>query len=315
MALKTAVDKDFIDTVLVNYNVGKTISWRAISTGYANDNFNIVTADDSFLFRICREQKPEMVAYEIKLMHLLKESDFPTAFPLPRKDGAYITPTEFGSVVIYEFKEGVEPRLNENTVEEIAVAIAKLNALPNWESHQKTNVINIPDCLVMIENFKEEKYQYPEIYSAFKDSIYSLIEPLKISIPKGIIHGDCFPDNTLYLGDKLNAIVDFEEANVDNLLFDVGMTLNGFCFENNELDYKLYKTFMVNYNAIRPLTHTEWEVIYYYIQWCSVGMAYWHLRHLIKRPFEKQKQRVEELLSRAAIFRDQYTPYQLNLNK
>jgi len=297
----TSIRKN-IDFILTNYNLGNCMSYSSISQGYANENYKIITNKGSFLFRICKEQIFEMINYEMKLMESLKKIDFPTAYPIRRKDQEYITKSAIGNIVLYEFKIGNEPKLGKNVTHEMATAIGTLSLLPDNENFKKTNVINLPDCLKMIDNFPNVNCQYPEIFKDFESIIAFLHDSLLIDLPKGVIHGDAFPDNTLFQDEKLVAIIDFEEANYDNLLFDVGMTINGFCFKNNILEKELAQTFLSGYNETRPLSLTEKNLTYHYIMWGAIGMAYWHLRHLVKRPYKTQQNRVKELINRVKIF-------------
>ena len=300
-----------INSVLPEYNLGKRFTYRAISRGFANENYKIVSDKGNFLFRICKEQSLAMINYEMRLMESLRKIDFPTAFPIKRTDGEYISTLHDKNIVLYEFKSGKEPLLNSQVASEVAIAIGKLTHLPDKEKLKKLNVINLPDCLKMIGNFSKAEYQYPDIFRDFEKIILFLQEALKAELPQGVIHADLFPDNTLFEGNKLVAIIDFEEANYDKLLFDVGMTINGFCFHENKLDNNLYKAFMISYNKVRKLTTLENELIVYYIIWGAIGMSYWHLRHLISRPFKIQQNRVEELIRRAQILMKSIQPEKL----
>ncbi|MCG8475360.1 MAG: homoserine kinase, partial [Cytophagales bacterium] len=272
---------------------------QPISHGFANENYKIITTVGNYLFRICKEQELKMIEYEIKLMHSLKQINFPTAYPIVRKDGNYISKSENKNIVIYEFKKGKEPELNKQTCHQIGKAIGQLTKIPNSREFKKKNVINLPDCLEMINNFPQTKCQYPTIFNNFENIIKQLYEALQVSLPQSVIHADLFPDNTLFDDNKLIAIIDFEEANYDNMLFDVGMTANGFCFIDNKLESQLLKILLEAYEQERKLSSLEKELLPDYIRWGAVGMAYWHLRHLINRPFAKQQSRVEELLARA----------------
>jgi len=71
-------------------------------------------------------------------------------------------------------------------------------------------------------------------------------------LPKGIIHCDLFRDNTLYMHDKLMAIIDFYYACFDSLLFDIAISVNDWCFDKPEL-------FLDAYQSVRPLTDIELE--------------------------------------------------------
>jgi homoserine kinase type II len=82
-------------------------------------------------------------------------------------------------------------------------------------------------------------------------------------LPKGLIHGDLFRDNSLFDGDKLSAILDFSEAGKDYWLLDIAITINDFCSDwpNVRLNQDLYQAFLTGYQTVRPLTDDEQEVL------------------------------------------------------
>lgn len=296
-----------VNAILHSYNIGQVLKMTKISVGFANQNYKLETNKGLYLYRVCKEQSVTMIHYELNLMDTLKFNNFLTAYPIPKANGEFITKTNLGYVVIYEFIEGNEPALNEKTVAEIAMHVAKLNSISNWEKHERQNAINLDDCLKMAYSFKKYEYQYPKIFNDFENLLQDIKESLSVKIPKGLIHADVFPDNTLFQGDKLLAIIDFEEACTDNLLFDVGMTINGFCFKHNQFNKNLFESFINAYTKVRTLNGAEKNKVHDYIIWGAVGMAYWHLRHLVKRPYQKQEDRVRELLDRALRFKHNHS--------
>ena len=183
----------------------------------------------------------------------------------------------------------MEPELNHQTAGEIATCLAKLNNFKSFGKYPRKNVIHMDYCFELIEQFKTAPFQYPEIYAYFEDQTEYLLKPVSQTLPIGLIHGDVFPDNTLFQNGRLLALIDFEEACVDKLLMEIGMCINGFCFVNNCLDLSLMETFLFNYNQIRKITKKEWELIYIYIQWAAHGMISWHLRHFLIYKVCKQK--------------------------
>jgi len=78
-------------------------------------------------------------------------------------------------------------------------------------------------------------------------------------LPKGLIHGDLFRDNTLFVGDELSAILDFTTVTHDDWLMDVAITLNDFCanYPNVDLDAERVNAFMTAYESVRKLTKHE----------------------------------------------------------
>ena len=149
------VDKKEIKEVCKNYGIEKIKSVQSLSDGYANLNFKIETEKGNFLYRVCTQQSNiKNIFYEIDLLQELKKINFPAAYMIPRIDGNFITDSKSGRVLIYEFKEGSEPELNQRTITQIAGALGKLNTYNDWENFPKKNIINIDNCNQLIDQFK-----------------------------------------------------------------------------------------------------------------------------------------------------------------
>ena len=293
-----------ITTILSNYNIGTLLDHKLMRSGYSNRNYQIITDAGTYLLRICKEKKEEDIHHEMKVLESLREIDFPAAFPIKRNDGDYITHTDIGRIVIYDFIEGNEPDLNNRSVGSIARAAAQLNNYSKWEGLGKENALSMELCRSVIDSFGKTKYDYPDLFDYFIEETEMLAKPLSEKLPKGLIHGDIFPDNTIYDGDDLHAIVDFEEVCTDSLLIDVGVTINGFCFKDNRLVPELHDVFLSEYGSVRPMSAKERELLPYYIRWGAHAMIAWHLKHLVRKTDPRKEERARFFMERVKRLRD-----------
>lgn len=77
-------------------------------------------------------------------------------------------------------------------------------------------------------------------------------------LPLGPIHADLFRDNTLFVGEELKAVIDFNSACTDYLLLDVAIAVNDWaCDKRGELDPVLVKALLDAYQQQRPFTLVE----------------------------------------------------------
>lgn len=292
-----------INQVLRDYDLGIAKAAKRLTSGYTNINYQITTDKDNYLYRIYAEKPVEDILYEIRLMESLKQVKFPTAFPIKRKNDKFVTNTKFGSVLIYQFIAGNEPAINKETVKEIASAVAKLNSFKNWRKFRKKNPQDFNECQKIIKKFPTAKNKYPELFEYFIEETKFLSKALNEKVHQGLVHGDVFPDNTIFKENKLAAIIDFEEACTDNLLYDIGVTINGFCFIENNLDQKLLTIFLTEYNKIRKLSGKEERLLPYYIQWGAHAMIGWHLSRLLGKKLSKNLRRANYLMRRVQRLR------------
>ena len=169
--------------ILINFNIGEIKSITRLTSGYANINYKLTTTKGNYLFRICKNKEEKEILYEMKVLEELQKINFPAAFPVVRKDGNYINKSKYGNVVIYEYIEGEEPKINPQTVTEIAKAVAALNSFENWQSLEKENAISIDLCNDLITRFDESKNKHPEIFDFFKIETFFLFDILKKDLP------------------------------------------------------------------------------------------------------------------------------------
>ena len=88
--------------------------------------------------------------------------------------------------------------------------------------------------------------------------IHQLTHAWPAQLPAGHIHADLFPNNALFVGDKLTGIIDFYFACNDLYSYDLGVCLNSWCFDKDG-SFNISKSahLLRSYQAIRPLTEDE----------------------------------------------------------
>jgi len=294
MESSTTQEKDLtpeqVNEILAAYDLGKTRVTSRLRSGYANENYRVDADRGSYLLRVCREKGEQDIRHEMRVLEKLKEEGFPAAYPAYRRDGEGITRYRGMNVVIYDFIPGGEPELNAESVGEIGNAVARLNSMEGWEELEQSNSFSLELCHSIIHDVGTGNYtsEYPEIFDFLRKGIERIEGPLREELPCGLIHGDVFPDNTIYKGDKLIAIVDFEEVCTDKLLIDVGVTINGFCFVDNKLDGSLLESLLTSYTSVREMSSKETELLPHYIEWGAFSMLAWHLSYLL-REFDPRK--------------------------
>ena len=82
------------------------------------------------------------------------------------------------------------------------------------------------------------------------------------NLQRGIIHADLFPNNVLFVGDKLTGLIDFYFACEEILAYDVGICLNSWCFEaDGSFNMTKSRALINGYETVRPLSDIEKNAI------------------------------------------------------
>jgi homoserine kinase type II len=81
-------------------------------------------------------------------------------------------------------------------------------------------------------------------------------------LPPGVIHGDLFPDNVFFLGDKLSGLIDFPFSCNDVLAYDVAICLNAWCFEpDHSFNVTKARALLSAYGRERQLSEAEQDAL------------------------------------------------------
>lgn len=236
-----------INGTLYNYDIGKAVRIKRVKGGLANINYKLVTKQGIYLLKICKEKPINEIEYEVKILIELSKMGFPVALPIKRNDGGYITQSELGNVVIYHFVNGKEPKINNRVIKTVAETLARLNSVDYRKLPKRDYSFNIQFCKNLAKKINRIREKYPELCDFFIKETEYLSHYIEREVPIGLIHGDIFVDNTIFEGKDLKAIIDFEETCIYNLVYDVAVGINGFCFIRNRLDFDKMRVFLKSY--------------------------------------------------------------------
>ncbi|MEA3288297.1 MAG: homoserine kinase [Candidatus Marinimicrobia bacterium] len=311
--MKNDFNIDHIRRVIHQYDIGHFVSIEELSPGYANRSFKLDTDRGSYLFRWVLEKKYDDLTQELDLLQHLSSFQFLTSYSVAKRRGGYVTEYSPGYAVIYDFIKGEHPSLSSTVATQIGSCVGQLSTIAPPVKFLRQNTINIASSLELSEKLSNAPVELLDIYEYFTTTTRVFAERLTFDLPRGLIHADVFPDNSLFVGDDLQAVIDFEEACIDTLLFDLAMTINGFCFPRNELSYSYLESILRGYLTHRKLTPEEWEVLPIYIAWTAHGMLGWHLKRLSQIHSERQENRVRELMSRVVDILDREVSVSQNI--
>jgi homoserine kinase type II len=272
MAHYTLLDKTTLETILENYPIGTPQDVTPLDGGQANSSTIFSTDSGSYVISVCDEKSfDELNLLTLTLEHLAKHG-IPTTRLIRTKDDSTFVEHAGKPVYVKEFIEGTVPdSLTPEMVYQIGVALAQLHAVP--PQHYLPSSFSYG-----IESFSEiisKKGTFPGWLGERTQYLAKCINP---DLPKGLIHGDLFFDNTVFQGEKLAALLDFEEVCNYFLIFDLGMCAAGCCCPSSELSLSLTASLATGYQSVRPLSELEKELFKLHIEYGAVATAFWRYR-------------------------------------
>jgi homoserine kinase type II len=280
MSVYTLIQPADLSPLLQAYGLGAVMALEPIQGGIENSNYFLtVEAPEGareLVLTLFEELNPADAAFLPPLLVHLHAAGVPVAAPLATLDGRY-QPVFFGKAV------QVAPRLRGGHVEmpgpaeneAMGRALAGLHrALAGYPLHRS----NAHGADWWKEVAARWRSRLPEgdgeLLACTLEDFESVTARLR-DLPRGLIHGDLFRDNTLFDGGAVSGILDFSETAEDFLLLDVAITMNDFCraWPAITLRQPSVRAFMSGYEAVRPLTPAEREALPLFL--AVAAMRFW----------------------------------------
>ncbi|MFT4711808.1 MAG: homoserine kinase type II, partial [Candidatus Azotimanducaceae bacterium] len=140
----------------------------------------------------------------------------------------------------------------------IGKLLADIHAASNTANYDRANPYHNEWSWETLEAKKGElaNTDYSMLEETLRLHAKVLSNPL--DLPRGIIHGDLFMDNTMFEGDKLTGVIDFYHACEDYLIQDVSIALLVWCTDaDGTVNQSLSQSLLTGYESVRAFTEDE----------------------------------------------------------
>lgn len=265
MAVYTHLTDTELDALLAEYDLGEAQSFHGIAEGVENTNFALATSRGRYILTLFERRVAEAdLPFFIGVMARLSERGFPAPQPVPTKAGAQLTRVKGKPAAIVSFLNGVWPRApSARHCAVIGEALARMHVALEGFALERANALGpdgwealIAPHLALAEDLRGG------LGGAVAQDVAQVRARWPRDLPRGVIHADLFPDNALFVGERLAGVIDFYFACTDFLAYDLAVCLNAWCFER-ERDYNFTKgqAMIAAYQKVRALTPAERDAL------------------------------------------------------
>lgn len=261
MSVYTIIEKDELQAFLSNYNVGELVNFQGISDGIENTNYFVNTSGGSFVLTIFEQHSFEEMQYYLNLMHHLADHKVPSANPVADKQGNYLSQFKNKPIALVErLNGGSIVKTTVNHCEQLGAAMGKMHSAGLSFNATQKNPRGPAWCQ---QTAKEIMFKLSaQEQKILDDEVNFQKEKRHADLPCGVIHADLFRDNALWDGSgnrkNFSGIIDFYYSCDDVLLYDLAVTANDWCLnENFSLNKEKTIALLSNYNIYRSLAGSE----------------------------------------------------------
>lgn len=267
MAVFTPVTLDELRSWVVQFPIGEALGIKGIASGIENSNFFIATRTGEYVLTIFEKLSFEELPFYLNLMRHLAERGVLVPAPIANRDGSLITPLHDKPAALVSKLEGshqMSPAPSHCSA--VGGMLARMHLAARDFSLQQPNLRGLdwwnettPVVLPYLDDSDQHllrsEMHFQEAFAA---------TPAYHHLPRGPIHADLFRNNVMFDGERLTGFFDFYFAGCDTWLFDVAVTVNDWCIDQDsgKLDTARVRAMLDAYHAVRPFTadeHAAWQ--------------------------------------------------------
>jgi homoserine kinase type II len=265
MAVYTDVAADELAEFLIAYDIGELLSYKGIAEGVENSNFLLHTTAGSFFLTLYEKRVALAdLPFFLGLMGHLASHGIVCPQPVKTRSGETLGTLAGRPAAIIDFLEGVWPRKpNAAHCAAVGQALAKMHLAGRDFPMTRANALSVSGWRPLFDQAapRADTLQHG-LRRLMSDELDHLEKAWPKTLPEGVIHADAFPDNVLFLGERLSGLIDFYFACNDILAYDIAICLNAWCFEaDHSFNVTKARAFLNAYGRERKLSDAEQDAL------------------------------------------------------
>ena len=199
--------------------------------GYVNTNHHVWAGGRRFFLRLAEGRTESEALHEAEVSSFLHGAGFPAPRLLPAADGRPFAVVEGRPALLFAFAAGEELAPGAVTPEacrRVGEQLGRLHALGEGFDRDRPNPFGPSRVAGWIAGL--DRGGDPELASALplleEEAARARALP---GAPRGLVHGDLFVDNVLWIGDRVSAVLDWEMSCTEAFAWDLGVALSAWC--------------------------------------------------------------------------------------
>jgi homoserine kinase type II len=207
---------------------------RAEPKGGVNTNHHVWAGGRRFFLRVNEGKSDADVRFEAEVLRFLAEARFPAPRLVPAADGRPFVALAGRQAMLFEYAAGEEARREERTAERcrrIGEQLARLHELSAGFPAERANPYGTARVAEWLGALGRDGGGDPEVAVALPllEEELALARALP-GVPRGLVHGDLFADNVLWIGERVSAVLDWEMSCTEAFAYDLAVALSAWCY-------------------------------------------------------------------------------------
>jgi homoserine kinase type II len=234
MAVYTELAPDEIAAVLSAYGLPAPARVVPEPRGYVNTNHHVWAGGSRFFLRLAEASGDEDVAFEAEVLRFLGEARFPAPRLLHTAGGAPAARVRGKHALLFAYAPGEELLPGAVAAEHcrrVGAELGRLHDLASGFTSARANPYGLARVAAWLAEVRGDPAE-AEVRAALPLLEDELARAAALpGAPRGLVHGDLFVDNVLWIGGRVSAVLDWEMSCVEALVYDLAVALSAWCWE------------------------------------------------------------------------------------
>lgn len=235
MAVYTAVGTDALAALLARYDLGAAVALEPITEGVENSNYRLTTTAGRHVLTLFeRRTRAADLPFFVALMAAAGAGGVPCPRPVADRAGRVLQTVAGRPAVIVTWLDGTWPRAPGVAHARAAgAALAGLHRATDGFAMRRDNALGpagwarlAADCGAGLDRVADG------LADEVADELAWLAARWPTDLPRGAVHADLFPDNLLFVGDRVSGVIDFYFACTDVRAYDVAVALTAWAYDD-----------------------------------------------------------------------------------
>jgi homoserine kinase type II len=265
MAVYTTVDDLTLATFLSAYDLGNVLSFAGIAEGVENSNYLLRTDKAHFILTLYEKRvDADDLPFFMELMTHLAGMGMNCPLPVAARDGSILQELMGRPCAVFSFLDGTSSRYpNREKCRALGVSLATMHLHASGITRRRANALGPASWQPLLDSIGAGADEItPSMQEMAQSRLSSILAAWPQDLPQGIIHADLFPNNVLFIGDKLTGLIDFYFACEDIFAYDIGICLNSWCFDaDGSFNVTKSGAILQGYESQRPLLDAEKQAL------------------------------------------------------
>ena len=234
MAVYTEVSFEDLAEFLAGYDIGAPLSFKGIAEGVENSNYFLHTDKGSFILTLYEKRVNEAdLPFFLGLLKHLADRGISCPTPIADRNGRQLMHLNGRPGALFTFLSGLSLKRPESRhCASAGAALAAFHQAGKGFALTRANALGPSGWAPLAKACRTKADAVEEgLGYLIETALAEIVPAWPRDLPSGVIHADLFPDNVLFMNDKVSGLIDFYFACNDFLAYDLAVMLNAWCFE------------------------------------------------------------------------------------